>query len=191
MLGVLLGALCVPGGALGAPDPGLLVALARWREALGRLEGRFEAVAPDGRADDGSFVLARPGRARIEWRRRPVLTVADGTWLATWNRRTNTLDRRLLRRIALGAVLGDAPPDRLVGGLERIPGRLVAAGAGPAAGWRAAFALSPLSLVRVEGGGWRIALREVREGRFVPPDRFAIRPEWGEGRFTAEGMDRG
>lgn len=73
---VLLGALFVmPGGA--AVDKNLVVAAEKYLNSITGLQGGFTQIA-NGKSEQGTFSMLRPGRVRLDYKNAPIQLIADG-----------------------------------------------------------------------------------------------------------------
>lgn len=201
--------LAVPGITLAAaPEPARLSA--EERTLVGRIEAYFNGVrtmrarflqaASTGQTAEGSVVLQRPGRMRIEYDPPvPVLIVADGTWLIYHDRGLNQISYLPLGSTPAGILVEDKI-DLDGGGLtitdfSRAAGIIritVVRTASPADGsLTLVFSEGPLELqqwrvVDAQGVATTVSLSEIETGvkldpelfRFVDPRRSA--PEFPE-----------
>jgi len=72
------------------------------------VEGRFLQIAGDGKSQQGTFYLKKPGRIRFEYQKpNPVLIVADGTTVAVENSDLHTTDRYPLLNSPLRLLLSE------------------------------------------------------------------------------------
>lgn len=71
-------------------------------------QGRFVQIGPDGKSDEGTFYLKKPGRVRFEYRApNPNLIVSDGTTIAVENAALKTTNRYPLLSSPLKLLLSD------------------------------------------------------------------------------------
>jgi outer membrane lipoprotein-sorting protein len=166
------------------------------RALVGRVEGYFNAVrtmrarflqaASTGQTAEGSVVLQRPGRMRIEYDPPvPVLIVADGSWLIYHDRQLNQISYLPLGSTPAGILVGDKID--LDGGALTITDFNRAAGvirltvvrtASPADGsLTLVFSESPLELrqwrvVDAQGVATTVSLLEIVTGVRLDPELF-------------------
>jgi len=68
--------------------------ISTYLNGMKNVQGRFLQIGANGRSDQGTFYLKKPGRVRFEYNRpNPNLIVADGTTLAVENSDLKTTDR--------------------------------------------------------------------------------------------------
>jgi outer membrane lipoprotein-sorting protein len=73
---------------------GDLKRISAYLNTLQSIEGRFLQIAADGRSEQGTFYLKKPGRMRFEYQKpNPNLIVADGSTVAVQNGALHTTDR--------------------------------------------------------------------------------------------------
>ncbi len=73
---VLLAALFVmPGGA--AVDKNLVVAAEKYLNSITGLQGGFTQIA-NGKSEQGTFSMLRPGQVRLDYKNAPIQLIADG-----------------------------------------------------------------------------------------------------------------
>lgn len=177
-----------------APEPARLTA--EQRALVGRIEAYFNGVrtmrarflqaASTGQMAEGSVVLRRPGRMRIEYDPPvPILIVADGTWLIYHDQKLNQISYLPLGSTPAGILVEDEID--LDGGGLTITGFDRAAGvirltvvrtASPADGsLTLAFSESPLGLrqwrvVDAQGVATTVSLSEIETGVKLDPELF-------------------
>jgi outer membrane lipoprotein-sorting protein len=75
-------------------DKADLKRISDYLNSLQSVEGRFLQLAGDGRSEQGTFYLKKPGRMRFEYQKpNPNLVVADGSTVAVQNSDLHTTDR--------------------------------------------------------------------------------------------------
>ena len=192
---VLLAAVAAAGpGLAAAPEPARLTP--QERALVGRIEAYFNGVrtmrarflqaASTGETAEGSVVLQRPGRMRIEYDPPvPVLIVADGTWLIYHDRKLNQISYLPLGSTPAGILVEDKI-DLDGGGLtitdfSRAAGVIrvtVVRTASPADGsLTLAFSEAPLELkqwrvVDAQGVATTVSLSEIETGIRLEPELF-------------------
>lgn len=187
--------LAIPGfAAAAAPEPARLST--EERALVGRIEAYFNGVrtmrarflqaASTGQTAEGSVVLQRPGRMRIEYDPPvPVLIVADGTWLIYHDRGVNQISYLPLGSTPAGILVEDKI-DLDGGGLtitdfSRAAGIIritVVRTASPADGsLTLVFSEGPLELqqwrvVDAQGVATTVSLSEIETGVKLDPELF-------------------
>jgi outer membrane lipoprotein-sorting protein len=195
LLAAVVVLLAVAGAArAAAPEPARLTA--EQQALVGRIEAYFNGVrtmrarflqaASTGQMAEGSVVLRRPGRMRIEYDPPvPILIVADGTWLIYHDQKLNQISYLPLGSTPAGILVEDEID--LDGGGLTITDFSRAAGvvrltvvrtASPADGsLTLAFSESPLELrqwrvVDAQGVATTVSLSEVETGIKLDPELF-------------------
>lgn len=186
--------LAIPGFPAAAPERARLSA--EERALVGRIEAYFNGVrtmrarflqaASTGQTAEGSVVLQRPGRMRIEYDPPvPVLIVADGTWLIYHDRGLNQISYLPLGSTPAGILVEDRI-DLDGGGLtitdfSRAAGIIritVVRTASPAEGsLTLVFSEGPVELqqwrvVDAQGVATTVSLSEIETGVKLDPDLF-------------------
>jgi outer membrane lipoprotein-sorting protein len=123
------------------------------------VQGRFLQVAADGKSDQGTFYLRKPGRVRFEYQKpNPNLIVADGSTVAVMNSELKTTDRYPLLNSPLRLLLSeniDLASDPRISALTREQGALSVTAretAGPATG--------QITLTLADSGAGGLELRQ-------------------------------
>ena len=177
-----------------AADPGRAQDLARvsaYLNSIQSLEGRFVQIAPNGKSENGTFYLRKPGRLRFEYDRpNPNLIVADGSTIGVSNTRLKTTDRYPLVDSPLRLLLSEnvnLAADNRISDLRREAGMLIVIArqaTGPAQGQIALyFADSGSSL---ELRQWEVPY-EVRASCSNP--KFFLRLTYGSGLRSLTGLN--
>jgi|SRR6185312_1026531 len=106
---LLAGAALTAGPALAQPSDDELVQRAiRYLDGLVSVKGRFQQVDQKGGTADGTFYMARPGRARFEYDApSSLLITSDGKTVILTDAQRHTFQRVALASTPLGAFLGD------------------------------------------------------------------------------------
>ena len=103
--------------------------ISAWLNGLTTLTAAFVQTSPEGKAAQGTFYLARPGRLRFEYRApSPLLIVATGGNIYVRNSRLNTVDRTSVSDTPLRLLLADdidLKRNPAVLAINRVPGALV------------------------------------------------------------------
>jgi outer membrane lipoprotein-sorting protein len=104
-LGVGLGA---PARAQGPSDEELVGSAIRYLDGLVSVKGRFEQVDQKGGTADGTFYMARPGRARFEYDApSSLLITCDGKTVILSDQQRKTFQRVALASTPLAVFLSD------------------------------------------------------------------------------------
>ena len=199
LLAVIVVLLAITGTVRAAvPEPARLTAeqqalvghIEAYFNGVRTMRARFLQAASTGQMAEGSVVLRRPGRMRIEYDPPvPILIVADGTWLIYHDQKLNQISYLPLGSTPAGILVEDEidlDGGGLGGGLtitdfDRAAGvvRLtVVRTASPADGsLTLAFSESPLELrqwrvVDAQGGATTVSLSEVETGIKLDPELF-------------------
>jgi outer membrane lipoprotein-sorting protein len=105
---LLAGAFAAPAWAQGPSDDELVQRAIHYLDGLASVKGRFEQVDQKGGAADGTFYMARPGRARFEYDApSSLLITSDGKTVILTDAQRHTFQRTALASTPLGAFLGD------------------------------------------------------------------------------------
>ena len=82
--------------------------LSDYLNSVRSLTAHFLQIGPDGKSQEGTFYLKKPGRLRFEYDRpSPILVVADGSTIAVENTSLHTTDRYPLLNSPLRVLLSD------------------------------------------------------------------------------------
>jgi outer membrane lipoprotein-sorting protein len=85
-----------------------LARVSAYLNGLQSMEGRFVQIGPDGKSENGTLYMRKPGRLRFEYDRpSPLLIVADGGAIAVSNTRLKTTDRYPLGDTPLRLLLSE------------------------------------------------------------------------------------
>ena len=203
----LLAALALAGGAaaLAAPPPmpapparmrfnaqdtADLKRVSAYLDTLKNVQGRFLQVAGNGRTDQGTFYLKKPGRVRFEYQKpNPTVIVADGATVAVENSDLKTTDRYPLGSSPLRLLLSegaDLSTDPRISAVKREQGAIsitAREASGPAQGSiTLTFADSGQSLelrnwdvVDAQGAHTMVSINEMRQVAELAPRLFVIR----------------
>jgi outer membrane lipoprotein-sorting protein len=134
LFGILSFALLAVAGPLHAAEADAqrdrdLARVSTYLNGIQSIEGRFVQIGPDGKAQDGTFYLRKPGRLRFEYDRpNPNLIVADGSTIAVSNTRLKTTDRYPLMESPLRLLISEnvnLASDRRISEVRREPGTLI------------------------------------------------------------------
>jgi len=163
--------------------------ISAYLNTLKSIEGRFVQVAGDGRTDQGTFYLKKPGRVRFEYQKpNPNLVIADGTTVAVENSQLRTTDRYPILNSPLRLLLSeniDLSNDPRIAALKQEQGALSVTArenAGPATGSitltfadsGADLELRQWDVVDAQGMRTTVVLNEMREVADIPPRLFVI-----------------
>ncbi|HXJ01169.1 MAG TPA: outer membrane lipoprotein carrier protein LolA [Micropepsaceae bacterium] len=153
------------------------------------VQGRFTQVNADGRTEQGTFYLKKPGRVRFEYQKpNPNLVVADGTTVAVENADLKTTDRYPLLNSPLRLLLSediDLTNDSHISALKREQGAVSVT-----ARENSAVASGSITLTMADSGGslelrqWEVVdaqgahttvvLNDVRQATDIPARLFVI-----------------
>jgi outer membrane lipoprotein-sorting protein len=152
-------------------------------------QGRFVQLGPDGKSEQGTFYLRKPGRMRFEYDRpNPNLIVADGSTVAVSNTALKTTDRYPLVDSPLRLLLSekvDLGTDRRVSAVRREAGTLVVTArqnTGPARGQitlffadtGSALELRQWEILDAQGLKTVVAVNNLTSGVELSPRLFVI-----------------
>ena len=166
-----------------------LARVSAYLNGLQTLEGRFVQIGPNGKSENGTFYLRKPGRLRFEYDRpNPNLIVADGSTIGVSNTRLKTTDRYPLVDSPLRLLLSEnvnLATDNRISGVRREAGTLIVTArqaTGPAQGQIALyFADSGSSLelrqwevLDARGQRTLVALSGLKPGVTLDPRLFVI-----------------
>jgi outer membrane lipoprotein-sorting protein len=192
VLSLSLLAVVVAGPARAAADDTRARDLARVSEYLNGIdsaEGRFVQVGPNGKSENGTFYLRKPGRLRFEYDRpNPNLVVADGNTIGVSNTRLKTTDRYPLGDSPLRLLLSDnvnLTADNRISEVRREDGTLMVTArqaAGPARGQITLFfadsgsslELRQWEVLDAQGLRTLVALSNLKSGVTLDPRLFVI-----------------
>jgi outer membrane lipoprotein-sorting protein len=153
------------------------------------VQGRFMQVNGDGKTEQGTFYLRKPGRVRFEYQKpNPNLIIADGTTVAVENVALKTTDRYPIVNSPLRLLLSDnidLANDSHIAAVKHEQGALSVTArdnAGPATGSiTLVFADSGGSLelrqwdvIDAQGARTTVVLNEMRQGAEISPRLFVI-----------------
>lgn len=154
------------------------------------VQGRFLQIAGDGKSEQGTFYLKKPGRIRFEYQKpNPVLIVADGTTVAVENSDLHTTDRYPLLNSPLRLLLSenvDLSNDPRISSVKHDQGVLsitARENAGPAVGaitltfadsGGAGLELRQWEVVDAQGSRTTIAISEMHPVANIPARLFVI-----------------
>ncbi|HEX3485684.1 MAG TPA: outer-membrane lipoprotein carrier protein LolA [Micropepsaceae bacterium] len=153
------------------------------------VQGHFTQVNADGKTEQGTFYLKKPGRMRFEYQKpNPNLIIADGTTVAVENADLKTTDRYPLVNSPLRLLLSeniDLTTDSHVSALKREQGAISVT-----ARENSAVASGSITLTLADSGGslelrqWEVVdaqgahttvvLNDVRETADIPARLFVI-----------------
>lgn len=173
-----------------AQDSADLKRASAYLDTLKNVQGRFLQVAANGRTDQGTFYLKKPGRVRFEYQKpNPTVIVADGATVAVENSDLRTTDRYPLGSSPLRLLLSegaDLSTDPRISAVKREQGALSITAretSGPAQGSiTLTFADSGQTLelrnwdvVDAQGGHTMVSVNEMRPVADIPARLFIIR----------------
>ncbi len=173
-----------------AQDTADLKRVSAYLDTLKSVQGRFLQVAANGRTDQGTFYLRKPGRVRFEYQKpNPTIIVADGATVAVENSELKTTDRYPLGSSPLRLLLSegaDLSTDPRIVQVKREQGALSVTAreaSGPAQGSiTLTFADSGQTLelrqwdvVDAQGAHTMISVNEMRQVAELPARLFVIR----------------
>ncbi len=153
------------------------------------VQGRFTQVNADGKTEQGSFYLKKPGRVRFEYQKpNPNLIIADGSTVAVENSDLKTTDRYPLLNSPLRLLLSDnidLTNDPYVAALKREPGALsvtareqAAVGGGSItltlADSGGSLELRQWEVIDAQGAHTTVALNDMRADADIPARLFVI-----------------
>jgi outer membrane lipoprotein-sorting protein len=156
---------------------------------LRSVEGRFTQVNADGKTEQGSFFLKKPGRIRFEYGKpNPNVVVADGTTVAVENSSLKTTDRYPITNSPLRLLLSDNMDlslDPRVSAIKREAGAVSVTAreqGGPASGSITLtladsggnLELRQWQVVDAQGAHTTVVVNEMREVADIPADLFII-----------------
>jgi outer membrane lipoprotein-sorting protein len=163
--------------------------ISAYLNTLQSVQGRFVQVGADGKAQQGTFYLRKPGRVRFEYEKpNPNLVVADGTTVAVQNTALHTTDRYPIGNSPLRLLLSDKidlTHDDHVAALKHEPGALsltAREASGPATGTitltfadsGGSLELRQWNVVDAQGGRTNVVLNEMRQVAEIPAALFVI-----------------
>jgi outer membrane lipoprotein-sorting protein len=163
--------------------------ISAYLNTIKNVQGRFMQVNADGKIEQGTFYLRKPGRVRFEYQKpNPNLIIADGTTVAVENVALKTTDRYPIVNSPLRLLLSDnidLANDSHIAAVKREQGALSVTArenAGPAAGSiTLVFADSGGSLelrqwdvIDAQGARTTVVLNEMREASEISPRLFVI-----------------
>ena len=163
--------------------------VSEYHNSMATAQGRFVQVGPDGRSEQGTFYLRKPGRMRFEYDRpNPNLIIADGNTVAVTNSALKTTDRYPLLNSPLRLLLSekvDLATDRRISAIRRESGTLVVTAKqtnGPARGQITLFfedtgssiELRQWEVVDAQGLKTQIAVNNLTSGVELSPRLFVI-----------------
>ena len=165
----------------------VLQTLSAYLNSITTMEGNFVQSAPDGRIAQGKFWLSRPGRLRFEYEQPySTLVISDGFWAGVVNGDTRTLDRLPLSSTPLYLLLKENVDLTREGAIRRIdrgPGLLRVLAIDPDrpndGSVTMIFSSNPVELQKwvvtdPQGQSSVIAMRDVRSGGAISPEKFVI-----------------
>ena len=173
-----------------AQDTADLKRVSAYLDTLKSVQGRFLQVAANGRTDQGTFYLRKPGRVRFEYQKpNPTIIVADGATVAVENSELKTTDRYPLGSSPLRLLLSegaDLSTDPRIVQIKREQGALSVTAreaSGPAQGSiTLTFADSGQTLelrqwdvVDAQGAHTMVSVNEMRQVAELPARLFVIR----------------
>jgi outer membrane lipoprotein-sorting protein len=156
---------------------------------LQTVQGRFMQVGADGKSEQGSFFLRKPGRVRFEYEKpNPNLIIADGTTVAVQNTALHTTDRYPIGNSPLRLLLSetvDLTQDAHVAALKHEQGALsltAREASGPAVGTitltfadsGSSLELRQWSVVDAQGSHTTVVLNDMRQVAEIPARLFVI-----------------
>jgi outer membrane lipoprotein-sorting protein len=156
---------------------------------LQTVQGRFMQVGADGKSEQGSFYLRKPGRVRFEYEKpNPNLIIADGTTVAVQNTALHTTDRYPIGNSPLRLLLSqtvDLTKDDHVSALKHEQGALsltAREASGPAVGTitltfadsGSSLELRQWSVVDAQGSHTTVVLNDMRQVTEIPARLFVI-----------------
>jgi outer membrane lipoprotein-sorting protein len=170
-------------------DKAELKRISAYLNTLKSVQGRFMQVNADGKTEQGTFYLKKPGRVRFEYQKpNPNLIVADGTTVAVENADLKTTDRYPLLNSPLRLLLSeniDLTNDSHVAALKREQGAISVT-----ARENSAVAGGSITLTMADSGGslelrqWdvidsqgahtTVVLNDVRQAADIPARLFVI-----------------
>ena len=153
------------------------------------VQGRFTQVNADGKTEQGSFYLKKPGRVRFEYQKpNPNLIIADGTSVAVENSDLKTTDRYPLLNSPLRLLLSediDLGSDSRVAALRREPGAIsvtarenAAVGGGSItltlADSGGSLELRQWDVIDAQGARTTVSVNDMRQAADIPARLFVI-----------------
>jgi outer membrane lipoprotein-sorting protein len=118
-------------------DDELVQRAVKYLDGLVSVKGRFQQADQKGGTADGTFYMARPGRARFEYDApSSLLITSDGTTVILTDQQRHTFQKTALASTALGVFIGDhirVDQGAHVTQVERSPGGFAITAVGPRA----------------------------------------------------------
>ena len=163
--------------------------ISAYLNTLKSVQGRFVQVNADGRTEQGTFYLKKPGRVRFEYQKpNPNLIIADGATVAVENSDLKTTDRYPLLNSPLRLLLSDnidLANDSHVAALKHEQGALSVTAreaAGPATGSitltladsGGSLELRQWEVIDAQGARTTVVLNEMRQAADIPARLFVI-----------------
>src|SRR4051812_33114534 len=157
---------------------------------LRSVEGHFTQVNADGKTEQGSFYLKKPGRIRFEYQKpNPNVVVADGTTVAVENSSLRTTDRYPITNSPLRLLLSDNMDlslDPRVSAIKREAGAVSVTAreqSGPATGSITLtladsggnLELRQWQVIDAQGARTTVVVNEMRQVADIPANLFVIR----------------
>ena len=165
-----------------------LARISTYLNTLQSVQGRFMQVNADGKSEQGTFYLRKPGRVRFEYEKNPNLVIADGTTVAVENTSLHTTDRYPLGNSPLRLLLSpniDLTHDDHVAALKREHGAIsltAREASGPAVGTitltfadsGGSMELRQWTVVDAQGARTTVVLNEMKQVADIPAKLFII-----------------
>lgn len=170
-------------------DKSDLQRISAYLNTLQSVQGHFLQIAENGKSEQGTFYLKKPGRVRFEYQQpNPNLIIADGKTVAVQNNALHTTDRYPLLDSPLRLLLSDnidLANDRRITALTREPGALSVTAEeknGPATGrvtltfadGGGALELRQWEVVDAKRAHTRVVVSDVHPVADIPPQLFVI-----------------
>ena len=170
-------------------DKADLQRISAYLNTLQSIQGHFLQIAGNGKSEQGTFYLKKPGRVRFEYQKpSPNLIIADGTTVAVLNSDLHTTDRYPLLNSPLRLLLSeniDLANDPHIVALKHETGALSVTAeenAGPAVGRvtltfadsGAGLELRQWEVVDAKGSHTTVVLSDVHPAADIPPRLFVI-----------------
>jgi len=170
-------------------DKADLQRISAYLNSLQSIEGHFLQIAGNGKSEQGTFYLKKPGRVRFEYQQpNPNLIIADGKTVAVQNSALHTTDRYPLLDSPLRLLLSDnidLGNDRHITALTREPGALSVIAEernGPATGrvtltfadTGGTLELRQWEVVDAKGAHTRVVVSDLHSVADIAPQLFVI-----------------